>query len=335
MRVLIAMSGGVDSAVAAGIVTAAGHEAEGCTLLLCEGGEGEAARAAEVSRRLGIPHRTLDLRREFFSRVMRPFAEEYARGRTPNPCVLCNRTVKLGLLCEYAEAEGFDAVATGHYARREGDRLRMAKDEGKDQSYMLYTLSAERLSRLLFPLGELTKDEVRRRAAQWGLAEGTERESQDICFVPSGDHAAAVEAILGRQIPAGNYVDKDGTVLGRHRGIVHYTVGQHKGLGIALGRVRYVTAISAERGEVTLGDEEELYRREVALRDVTYVGVAPTAPFRAVAKLRYRARGAECTVYPEGAGARLLFDKAQRAPAPGQSAVLYDGEYVLGGGILQ
>ena len=335
MRVLVAMSGGVDSTVAAELVLRAGHEAVGCTLLLCEGAEGDAAAAAEVCRRLRIPHVALDRRREFFSLVMRPFAEEYARGRTPNPCVTCNRTVKFGLLFDYAEAEGFDAVATGHYARTEGGRLFKAKDGAKDQSYMLYTLPAERLSRVLCPLGELTKAEVRSIAAERGLCEGGKRESQDICFVPSGDHAAAVEGILGRPCPTGNYVDKDGTVLGRHRGIVHYTVGQHKGLGIALGRVRYVTALSAERGEVTLGDEADLYRREVTLRDVFYVEGVPTGAYRAAAKLRYRAGDAPCTVHPEGDGVRLVFDAPQRAPAPGQSAVLYDGDRVLGGGIIQ
>ncbi len=335
MRVLVAMSGGVDSTVAAHLVLAAGHEAVGCTLLLCEGAEGDAAAAAEVCRRLGIPHVALDRRREFFRLVKRPFAEEYARGRTPNPCVLCNRTVKFGLLCEYADAEGFDAIATGHYARVEGGRLLKARDGAKDQSYMLYTLSAERLFRVLFPLGELTKDEVRAIAARLGLCERVPGESQDICFVPSGDHAAAVESLLGWTCPPGNYVDKDGTVLGRHRGVIRYTVGQHKGLGIALGRVRYVTALSAERGEVTLGDEADLYRGEVTLRDVTYIGEVPRSPYRAAAKLRYRAKDAPCTVFSEGGTARLVFDTPQRAPAPGQSAVLYDGECVLGGGVIE
>ncbi len=339
MRVLVAMSGGIDSTVAAHLVLAAGHEAVGCTLRLCEGeGDEGGERAAAVCRRLGIGHITLDRREDFYLRVVRPFAEEYARGRTPNPCVECNRTVKLGLLCEYADRNGFDAVATGHYARivSEGGALRLAKgkDPAKDQSYMLYTLKEERLSRLLFPLGDLRKSEVRTIAAGLGPVAEAGKESQDICFVPDGDHAAAVERILGAPCPPGNYVDREGTVLGRHRGIVHYTVGQHKGLGIALGRVRYVTAINAARGEVTLGDEDELFRTEVRLDRVSYLGEARTAPFRAAVKLRYHARDILATVTPRGEGAILTLDTPARAPAPGQSAVFYDGDCVIGGGII-
>ncbi len=333
------MSGGVDSTVAAHLVLAAGHEAVGCTLLLCEGAvEADTARAAAVCRRLGIPHITLDRRQDFYEKVMRPFAEDYARGRTPNPCVECNRTVKLGLLCEYADGQGFDAVATGHYARiigAGGDvALLKARDGAKDQSYMLYTVKGDRLARLLFPLGDLEKSEVRAIAADLGLADGIGKESQDICFVPDGDHAAAVEAILGAPCLPGNYVDEGGTVLGCHRGIIRYTVGQHKGLGIALGRVRYVTAINAARREVTLGDEADLFRTEVRLERVTYPGEAPASPFRCAVKLRYRARDVLATVTPEGDGARLTLDTPARAPAPGQSAVFYDGDRVLGGGII-
>ncbi len=339
MRVLVAMSGGVDSTVAAHLVMAAGHEAVGCTLRLCEGeAAADASRAKAACEHLGIPHLLLDKRKDFYERVMLPFAEEYARGRTPNPCVECNRTVKLGLFCDYADESGFDAVATGHYARivTEGGlpTLRTAADTAKDQSYMLYTLKADRLSRLLLPLGDLLKGEVREIAAALGLSDTAGKESQDICFVPDGNHAAAVEAILGTPCPPGNYVDRDGTVLGRHRGIIHYTVGQHKGLGIALGRVRYVTAINAARGEVALGDEAELYRTEVRLARVTYLGEAPTAPFRCAVKLRYRARDVLATVIPEGDGARLALDTPARAPAPGQSAVFYHGDCVLGGGIV-
>lgn len=338
MRVLVAMSGGIDSTVAAHLVLAAGHEAVGCTLRLCEGETDASARAEAACRLLGIPHITLDKRAEFFERVMRPFAEEYARGRTPNPCVECNRTVKLGLFCEYADKSGFDAVATGHYARivcRNGRPiLCAAADPAKDQSYMLYTLKEDRLARLLLPLGGLTKTEVRAIAEGLGLAGTAGKESQDICFVPDGKHAEAVERILGAPCPPGDYVDKDGTVLGRHRGIVHYTVGQHKGLGIALGRVRYVTAIHADRGEVTLGDEADLFRTEVRLANVTYLGDAPTAPFRCAVKLRYHARDLLALVTPEGDGARLTLDTPARAPSPGQSAVFYDGDRVLGGGII-
>lgn len=334
MRTLIAMSGGVDSAVAARLLLAEG-ELSGCTLLLTEGEEGaEGARATAAA--LGFPHRTLDLREAFYREVVRPFAEAYTMGRTPNPCILCNKELKLGRLYDYARAEGFHRLATGHYARigvRDGRLCLMkARDPRKDQSYVLYHLREEMLSHLAFPLGELTKDEVRAIAAEAGLAAATAKESQDICFVPDGRYAALVERVTGHASEPGQYVDAEGHPLGAHRGILHYTLGQHKGLGIALGRVRYVTAIDPLRREVTLGDEADLYRTEVRVPRMHYIGDRPTSPFRAAAKLRYRQREEAVTVYPEGEGARLVFDAPQRAPTPGQSAVLYDGDVVLGGG---
>lgn len=342
MRTLIAMSGGVDSAVCARLVLTKGDTAEGCTLRLLDserrtGNAEDIERARESAAVLGIAHRVLDLSEEFYREVILPFSEAYLRGRTPNPCILCNRHIKLGRLYEYARAEGFDCLATGHYARierRDGHyRLMKAKDPDKDQSYVLYRLTEEELSHLRFPLGELRKEEVRRAAVAAGLtAAAAARESQDICFVPHGCYADVVEAVTGRVSAPGNYVDRDGTVLGRHSGIIRYTLGQHKGLGIALGRVRYVTRIDPLRNEVTLGDEEELYTDTVRLAEMHYIGKAPAAPFRATAKLRYRQREEAVSVYPDGAGATLVFDTPQRAPTPGQSAVLYDGEYVLGGG---
>lgn len=346
MRVLIAMSGGVDSTVAATAILDAGYEAAGCTLRLCDGcgerpsgSEEDLSRAAALAARLGIPHTVLDLSQEFSEEVVRPFCLEYLAGRTPNPCIECNRTMKFGRLCDYADRMGFDKVATGHYARivlEEGHyRLKKAADPKKDQSYVLYHLTEERLARLCFPLGELTKTDVRRLAALRGLGDvASVGESQDICFVPDGRYAELIERVTGRRAPEGNYVDADGRVLGRHRGITHYTIGQHKGLGIALGRVRYVTAISAERAEVTLGDSEELFRREVHVGHLHYIGTRPTAEHRAAVKLRYRQTEQPATVYPEGMGARIVFDEPQRAPAPGQSAVLYDGDTVLGGGVI-
>ena len=334
MRTMIAMSGGVDSAVAARLLLAEG-ELFGCTLLLTEGEEGaEGARATAAA--LGFSHRTLDLREEFYREVIRPFSEAYAAGRTPNPCITCNERIKLGRLYDYAMAEGLDRLATGHYARigeRDGRPCLMkARDSEKDQSYVLYHLREEMLPHLAFPLGELTKAEVRALAEEAGLAAAHARESQDICFVPDGRYAALVERVTGHPAEPGDYVDAEGRVLGRHRGLTHYTLGQHKGLGIALGRVRYVTAIDPLRRRVTLGDEADLYRNEVIVPRMHYIGDRPTAPFRAAAKLRYRQREEAVTVYPDGEGARLVFDMPQRAPTPGQSAVLYDGDVVLGGG---
>lgn len=334
MRTMIAMSGGVDSAVAARLLLAEG-ELVGCTLLLTEG-EGGAEGARATAAALGFPHRTLDLTGEFYREVVRPFAEAYAAGRTPNPCITCNKEIKLGRLFDLAMAEGFHRLATGHYARigEVGGRLRLmkARDPEKDQSYVLYHLREEMLPHLAFPLGELTKAEVRAIAGEAGLAAATAKESQDICFVPDGRYAALVERVTGHPAEPGQYVDAEGRPLGEHRGILHYTLGQHKGLGIALGRVRYVTGIDPLRREVTLGDEEDLYRTEVRVPRMHYIGERPTAPFRAAAKLRYRQREEAVTVHPEGEGARLVFDKPQRAPTPGQSAVLYEGDVVLGGG---
>ena len=199
---------------------------------------------------------------------------------------------------------------------------------------MLYHLREEQLAHLVFPLGELSKSEVRAIAHAAGLAVAAAKESQDICFVPSGHYAALVERLLGSVPPEGNYVDTEGRVLGRHRGIIHYTLGQHKGLGIALGRVRYVTRIDPERNEVTLGDEEELYTSEVHLSHIHYIGERRTSPYRAAAKLRYRQTEEPVSVYPDGDGALLVFDRPQRAPTPGQSAVLYEGDFVLGGGVI-
>ncbi len=338
VKVLLAMSGGVDSAAAALRLIRLGHEVEGCTLRLVEDFDAELTRARDTASSLGIPHRTLDLREEFYRDVIAPFAEEYARGRTPNPCILCNRRVKLGLLYDYARAEGFDVLATGHYARIEsvgGEyRILRAADTKKDQSYVLYRLSAAELPHLLFPLGDMTKEEARALVKGAGLPVHEAPESQDICFVRDGNYAALIERVMGKPCPPGDYIDKEGAVLGRHKGIIHYTVGQHKGLGIALGRVRYVTAIDGALGTVTLGDEEELYHSEVTLRQVHYIGERRTAPYRASVKLRYGQRTVDTTVHPEGEGARLVFDTPQRAPAPGQSAVLYDGDTLLGGGVI-
>ena len=345
MRTLIAMSGGVDSAVCAHLVLAAGDAAEGCTLRLTDGeterktgSEDDIARARETAAHLGIPHRVLDIREDFRREVILPFCREYCAGHTPNPCVTCNRTVKFGRLYEEARALGFDRLATGHYARIAYGgghyRLLKARDAAKDQSYVLYQLTEEMLSHLLFPLGELTKEEVRAIAAARGLTVASQKESQDICFVPNGRYASLIEEVTGTVPPPGDYVDAEGRVLGRHRGIIHYTLGQHKGLGIALGRVRYVTGIDATRNTVTLGDEEDLYRSEVRVPQMHYIGERPEHPFRAAVKLRYRQAEEGATVYPEGEGARLVFDRPQRAPTAGQSAVLYDGDYVLGGGIL-
>ena len=336
MRILMAMSGGVDSAAAATLLLRAAHTVTGCTMRLAgtEREEREIARAAASAKKLGIPHRVLDLRGEFLQRVITPFAEAYRAGKTPNPCIFCNEAIKFGAFFDYAMTEGFERIATGHYARIEDGRLMKAHDTTKDQSYVLYRLSRKVLEKTLFPLGGITKAEARAIAEEAGLAAARAEESQDICFVPNGDYAAFLEELTGIPTPRGHYIDREGKTLGEHAGITHYTLGQHKGLGIALGRVRYVTHIDPLENTVTLGDEEELYRHEVRLLDLHLTGGERTEPFTATAKLRYRQREEAVTVYPDGDGVTLVFDTPQRAPTPGQSAVLYEGEYVLGGGVI-
>ena len=336
MKILMAMSGGVDSAAAATLLGREGHTAIGCTMRLAETEreDREILRAQASAEALGIEHRVLDLRQEFEREVISPFAAAYREGKTPNPCIYCNAAIKFGAFYDYAMREGFDRIATGHYARIEDGRLLKARDAAKDQSYVLYRLTQAVLDKTLFPLGSITKAEARAIAEEAGLASARAEESQDICFVPDGDYAAFLEGRGDGIAPCGHYIDRDGNILGEHRGITHYTLGQHKGLGIALGRVRYVTRIDPVANTVTLGDEEELYTREATLADLHLIAGRADVPFTAAVKLRYRQREVACTVYPTDHGARLVFADPQRAPTPGQSAVLYDGDTVLGGGYI-
>ncbi|MBQ9411636.1 MAG: tRNA 2-thiouridine(34) synthase MnmA [Oscillospiraceae bacterium] len=351
MKALIAMSGGVDSSVAALLTQRAGYACVGCTMRLlpetedaagervcCTRDDAEDARA--VCIRLGFPHYAFNDTEQFRRQVIEPFATDYLSGRTPNPCIRCNRYLKFDRLMRRAQELGCDKTVTGHYARivagEDGLLLKKALDPAKDQSYVLYMLGQEQLSRLLFPLGELTKDQVRRIAAEAGLATAAKRDSQDICFVPGGDYAAVIEAYTGKSCPPGDYVDREGRVLGRHRGIIRYTLGQHRGLGLGWHEPLYVLEIRPERNQVVLGPQEALFTADVLAEDFHWVsGRAPQGPFRCAAKLRYRQREqeAEAEVLPDG-HVRLRFDSPQRAVTPGQAAVLYDGDTVLGGGTI-
>ncbi len=336
-RVLLGMSGGVDSAAAAAFLRRQGYEVEGATLLL-EGnadGAGDAARAAAV---LGIPHRTVELRETFRREVMDVFAAEYRAGRTPNPCVLCNRAVKFGAMLRYALDNGFDAVATGHYARireENGRFLLEAVPSKKDQSYMLYALSQEQLAHIVFPIGSLEKEQVREVAREAGLPVASKPDSQDICFVPDGDYAAFLARYANEPFTPGDFVDAAGNVLGRHQGLARYTVGQRKGLG-SFGKPMYVTALDAARNRVVLGEEGSQYRAELTVSGVNWIPFdAPAGPIRCRAKIRYHAPAAPCEVTPlPGGRAAVRFDEPQRSVTPGQSAVFYDGALVLGGGLI-
>ena len=308
--VCAAMSGGVDSSVTAYLLQSAGFNVFGATMRLYRpeqnvtgqtepqpcGSDRDINDAHAVCDRLGIPYRVYDFGQLFRDTVIRNFAEEYASGRTPNPCVLCNKVLKFGALTNAARADGADAVATGHYARVEHDAggrylLKCATDAGKDQSYVLWRLNQEQLSRTLFPLGGLTKREVREIAASQGLVTAHKSDSQDICFIPNGDYAAFLTGVLGLPDPPGDYVDESGHVLGQHRGILHYTVGQRKGLGIALGAPMFVASKDPVSRRVVLATDDRLYTATVPLTGLNLIAADRLdAPVRCRAKLRYRTR---------------------------------------------
>ena len=298
--------------------------------------------AAYVCWQLGIPFESLCCTKEFDKAVIRDFVREYESGRTPNPCIACNRHLKFGALMDFAREKGCGCLATGHYARIRRDentgRLQLLKaaDAGKDQSYVLYMLTQEQLAFLRLPLGELGKEEVRALAAEAGLVNARKHESQDICFVPDGDYGAFLERRTGQKFPEGDILDLNGRVVGRHRGAIRYTIGQRRGLGVAAEQPLYVVAKDMARNTVTVGPESALYSASLTAEDVNWLSVPePEQPLRVTARTRYRQTENPATLIPEGNGrARLVFDRPQRAVTPGQAAVFYDGDIVLGGGII-
>ena len=345
-RVLLGMSGGVDSTAAALLLQAAGYEVLGACLLLHEadGGCGaaeEAEAARRAAERLGIPFFTPDCREVFREQVVTDFVAEYRAGRTPNPCVRCNRTVKFPLLLAEARRLGCGHIATGHYARVRRDevsgrfQLLRGTDRSKDQSYVLYPLGQEILSRLLLPVGTWEKSALRALAAERGMENALRRDSQDICFIPDGDYAAFLER-QGVPLAPGAFTDRQGRVLGRHRGMERYTLGQRRGLGVSGGRPLYVVGKDLAENRVILGDEEDLYTAALTAADFNWVSLPPQRePLRVTARTRYSQRDAAALAVPLGEGAvEVTFDEPQRAVTPGQSVVLYQGEAVVGGGII-
>ena len=335
--VVLGLSGGVDSCAAAALLVRQGYSVCGA-LLRIPGADCPREDALAVAQATDIPLFELDVGEAFERVVLRNFAKEYAAARTPNPCIVCNPGVKFAALCELADDLGAPFVASGHYARlRKSDAytqlLRHASE--KDQSYMLYRLPQAILSRLLLPLQELEKSSVRELAREWALPVAQKRDSQDICFVPQGDYAAVLKR-LGVPMAPGNFVDKQGQVLGRHKGIARYTVGQRKGLGVSADRRLFVTAIDALTGNVTLQGSEALLCRQMTLSEVVWTsGEAPKQPVRATVKLRLGPREHAARVQPLGEQEALItFDQPVRRGAPGQSAVFYDGDTVVGGGVI-
>lgn len=339
MKVLTGMSGGVDSSVAAKLLINSGYEVTGATLSLSDTAISEADAAKQVCKRLGIEHKSIDLRKEFSDFVINDFISEYEKGRTPNPCIVCNKNIKFGKMLDMARDMGFDKIATGHYAviKKQGDRylLEKAEDESKDQSYVLFCLSQAQLSRSLFPLGELTKAQVRDIARENGFLNADKSDSQDICFVPDGDYASYIKNATGKSYSKGEYVDVSGNVLGTHSGIINYTIGQRKGLGIALGKPQFVISKDVSSGKVVLGDEEYLFYKRVLVENVNFIPFDRLeGDMRLTAKLRYRHKEEEAVIHPMENGVLIEFERPQRAPSSGQSAVFYDGKTVIGGGII-
>ncbi len=352
-KVLVGMSGGVDSSVAALLLKEQGYDVIGVTMQLWRderaenSGHGSCGLSAvedakRVADALGIPHYVMDFKSEFKTTVVDYFVEEYLRGHTPNPCVMCNRYVKWEALLNRGKELGADYIATGHYARI--DRLangrlaiRNSVTAAKDQTYALYQLTQEQLARTLLPIGEFPKEEIRRLAEEAKIPVANKPDSQEICFVPDDDYAGLIAREAGERLPGpGNFVSADGTVLGQHKGITHYTIGQRRGLDLPMGRRVFVTAIRPETNEVVVGENEEIFTTKVCCDRVNFMSIEDlTEPMRVLAKIRYNHKGDYCEIRKcEDGSVVCEFEKPVRAATPGQAVVFYEGEYVLGGGTI-
>ena len=351
-KAMIAMSGGVDSSVAAWLMKRDGYDCMGVTMRLFAGEDScerkghtccsldDVEDARSVARQLGIPYFVFNFTEDFGTQIMDRFVCAYENGFTPNPCIDCNRYMKFEKLMKRAKELDYDYVVTGHYARIEEQDgkflLKKAIDEKKDQSYVLYSLTQEQLAHTLFPLGGMTKPQIREMAEEQGLINARKHDSQDICFVPDGDYARFMEDFTGKHYPAGDFLDENGKKVGTHNGAVRYTIGQRKGLGLAMGAPVYVCAKDMQANTVTVGPEENLFDRIVYADEVNWIAIPElTAPLRVTARTRYHQTEQAATVYPAGEGQfRLEFDQPQRAPTSGQAVVLYQGDVVLGGGTI-
>ncbi len=349
--VVLGMSGGVDSSVACYLLKEQGYNVIGVTMQIwqdeeravCEDkggccGLSAVEDARKVANQLDVPFYVFNFKEEFKENVIDYFIDEYTKGNTPNPCIACNRYVKWESFLEKAMAIGADYIATGHYANiveLENGRmaLKLSKTMAKDQTYALYNLTQDHLKRTIMPVGEYTKDEIRAIAHKIGIDVASKPDSQEICFIPDNDYAKYITENSPTKLPKGNFIDKQGNILGQHKGIAHYTIGQRKGLGIALGKPAFVTNIDVEKNEITLGDNEDLFTKVAYAKNINYMSEKSFDPEKKyTAKVRYSAQPAECTIKVDCDIMEVTFDTPQRAITRGQALVIYDGELVAGGG---
>lgn len=355
-KVVVGMSGGVDSSVAALLLKEKGYDVVGVTMQIWQDEEEKVQEenggccglsavddARRVAQVLDIPYYVMNFKKEFKENVMDYFVEEYLAGRTPNPCIACNRYVKWESLLKRSMEIGADYIATGHYARVEQlsngrYAIRNSVTAKKDQTYALYNLTQFQLSHTLMPVGDYTKEEIRELAIKNGLPVAHKPDSQDICFVPDGDYARVIESQAPERVPGvGNFVTKDGIILGQHKGIIHYTIGQRKGLGLAMGHHVFVSEIRPETNEVVIGEAEDVFSNHLVCRQINFMGMEDLKePRRVFAKIRYAHPGEWCIIERTGTDEiTCKFEKPVRAVTPGQAVVFYEGEYVLGGGVIQ
>ncbi len=341
-KVVFGMSGGVDSSTAAYMLKKEGYDVYGVTIVNYNDDQNTAYEAAEVCKFLGIKHIIIDRKNEFDNKIKKYFVSEYMSGRTPNPCVICNRHIKFSSLIDFKEQIGADFIATGHYAKisvypKTGRFcIKIGNDLKKDQSYMLSYITQSQLKQTLFPLADYTKTQVREIADKAKIISAKKPDSQEICFIPNGDYSTFIQNYTGNVYPPGNYVDSLGNIIGKHKGIINYTIGQRKGLGVSFNKHMFVTKINADKNEVTLGDNAELFKKEVYAENINYMAIENiNRPIRAEAKIRYAHKKAPCIIEPYNNGIKCVFDEPQRAPAPGQTIVVYDNDYcILGGTII-
>ena len=343
-KLFVGMSGGVDSSAAAALLMEQGFNVSGVTLSLYDGEKCGSSKdiedAAAVCKKLGIEHFVFDFKDKFKKAVIDKFISEYQIGNTPNPCIECNKHIKFGAMLDTALEMGYNKIATGHYAeiKKFGDRyvVTRPKDRAKDQSYVLYSLTQNQLSHTVMPLGAFTKAEVRELAEQKGLITAHKSDSQDICFVPDGDYTDFIAKWLNITFPEGDYVDINGNVIGKHKGMIRYTIGQRKGLGMGFGKPIFVLDKSPAENKVILGDEDGLFKTRVLVKNVNFMAMAElNAPLNCMGKLRYRHNEEPCKIIPLDETTVLAeFDSPQRAPTPGQAAVFYDGDTVICGGVI-